>query len=319
MMGFPPCLDISILRKYPEEMNYEIERKFLLQGLPPDLEHIRKERVRQGYIHADENREIRVRKAGGMYFETVKTGSGMSRTEYEILLKKSQFEGLWKSTAGARLEKYRYIYEWQGYKLEIDEYSGKLAGLFTGEVEFPSVRDAEEFPVPPFFGEEITFDFRYKNRNLVILKKKNVPQLASPLEVDGIIGTIPYFEENGEIKVVLVTKRNASGDWIFPKGSQEDNLPHDRVALMEAEEEGGITGEIEGSPIRVPYRRGDEFFNMLAYPVRVRDLRATWAESGERMRKAVSIREAYEMSNQPAVHGCLQYLEQLKFRSSGSN
>ena len=49
---------------------------------------------------------------------------------------------------------------------ELDVYHGELTGLVTVEVEFSSLEEAESFSPPAWFGEDITEDKRYKNKNL---------------------------------------------------------------------------------------------------------------------------------------------------------
>ena len=49
---------------------------------------------------------------------------------------------------------------------ELDIYYGELEGLITVETEFKSEKEANEFIVPNWYGKEITYDKRYKNKNL---------------------------------------------------------------------------------------------------------------------------------------------------------
>ena len=53
-----------------------------------------------------------------------------------------------------------------GLTAELDVYGGFLKGLVTVEVEFRSIAGSENFEVPSWFGEEITYDKQYKNKNL---------------------------------------------------------------------------------------------------------------------------------------------------------
>ena len=291
-------------------MNEEIERKFLLDKLPYSIKAVEKEYIKQGYLAVMDGREVRIRQKGKHFYLTVKQGSGLRREEFEIPISKKQFNALWNGTKGYRLEKTRFVYKWKGYKLEIDQYHGDLKRLYTAECEFPGIADALIFPVPPFFREEITFDYRYKNQSLARTGKNECSSLLASGIHRSVIGTIPYLIKDNELKVVLVTRRNSEG-WIFPKGQQEKEYSHREVALMEAEEEAGILGEIKAEAIRIPYRKKDEELNMLTFPVEVKKLKKSWDEMKERKRKVVSIKEAYELSDQPAVHCGLKYLEQM--------
>ena len=291
-------------------MAEEIERKFLLSKLPPSLSPQRKAFMKQGYLAVDDNREVRIRQLEKQFYLTVKQGSGLKRDEFEIPLSKRQFNALWLGTKSFRLEKTRFYYNVNGRTLEIDQYHGALKGLFTAECEFSNVKDARNFQIPSFIDEEITFDYRYKNKNLARTRKKECSILMPSGIRNSLIGTIPYIIEKDELKVILVTKRSGTG-WIFPKGQQEKKYSHREVALMEAEEEAGIHGEISGGPLRIPYRKKDVHQNMHAFPVKVKKLKRNWEEMKERKRKIVSIREAYLLSDQPAVHCGLKYLEQM--------
>ena len=144
----------------------EIERKWLVSDLP-DLSGCKRTKIVQGYlaVAADET-EVRIRKAGRKYFETVKKGTGLRRAELEIKLTKKQFDSLWPATRRRRLEKIRHTLEWRSNKIELDVYEKRLHGLLVAEVEFKSGKQAEKFSSPKWFGKEITNTTRYKNVNL---------------------------------------------------------------------------------------------------------------------------------------------------------
>lgn len=146
----------------------EIERKYLLNALPPELEKIRGTPVLQGYIFADGGREVRLRRHGKEYYLTVKDGGGLSRHEIEVAITRAQFEALWPCTEGRRLEKNRYVVKHYGRNLEIDRYAGGLAPLCVGEVEFPSVAASERFRKPAFFGREVTGEQGFGNASLAM-------------------------------------------------------------------------------------------------------------------------------------------------------
>lgn len=151
-------------------MNTEIEKKFLLKKLPEDLKQYPNNKIYQGYIViTDDDIEVRVRKKGGKYFQTIKKGWGLERSETEIELGEKQFEMLWPLTDGKRVEKIRYEIDYGDKVIELDIYSGTLEGLITAEIEFQSVDESKDFIKPDWFGKEITDDERYKNKNLASL------------------------------------------------------------------------------------------------------------------------------------------------------
>lgn len=160
--------------------NFEIERKFYINSFDiPDevlaeLTHSGKHTfIRQGYLRVDDPEE-RVREkvsASGerSYVRTIKSGSGLVRSEEEIDISPAEFFRAWGATEGRRVEKTRYRYPMVGgLTAEIDFYSNDLIGLVTAEVEFPDLRSANEFVPPKWFGKDVTEDARFKNKNLAV-------------------------------------------------------------------------------------------------------------------------------------------------------
>jgi adenylate cyclase len=143
----------------------EIERKFLVTELPPEVRAQPATRIRQGYLSI-EPAEVRVRSSDDRDQElTVKSIGGLERTEVSVALTLDQFEELWP-LAQRSVEKSRSLYDVNGWTAEVDVYDGKLAGLVVVEVEFPSDAEASRFMPPPWFGAEVTEDPRYRNSAL---------------------------------------------------------------------------------------------------------------------------------------------------------
>ena len=150
--------------------NQEIERKWLVSEIP-DLSGCKSARIVQGYLAvAADATEVRLRKKGRRYFETVKRGMGLRRREREVTITQKQFDSLWPATRGRRLEKVRYTLKWKTKKIEVDIYEKHLNGLVVAEVEFKSRKDAAAFSPPDWFGKDVTRDKRYKNVNLATKK-----------------------------------------------------------------------------------------------------------------------------------------------------
>jgi len=146
----------------------EIERKWLIRRLPESSLGEPLE-ILQGYIAVTPNgNEVRLRMKGGRYFLTVKTSGNQVRGETEIELQRDEFEVLWPATEGARLHKNRYNLRYRGFTIEVDIYAETLSGLVIAEVEFGSEQEAAAFEPPEWFGEELTMDNRYKNKNLAM-------------------------------------------------------------------------------------------------------------------------------------------------------
>ena len=144
----------------------EIERKFLLDGLPPTMRFARREPIRQGYIALDGDTEVRVRITPKAAVLTIKSGRGGVRTEEEVVLDARQGDALWELTEGRRVQKARRRVRIGDAEAEIDEYSGALDGLVVAEVEFDDEEAAGAFEPPSWFAREVTDDSRYSNRSL---------------------------------------------------------------------------------------------------------------------------------------------------------
>ena len=147
-------------------MAREIERKFLVDAAPPDLDRYPSDDILQGYVAIDAAAEVRVRRRGGTLTLTVKSAPARTRVEEEIEIDEARFESLWKLSEGRRIIKTRYLLEHDGATIELDDYHDALAGLMTAEVEFPSEAASDAFRPPPWLGREITGDRRYANQTL---------------------------------------------------------------------------------------------------------------------------------------------------------
>ena len=81
-------------------MTKEIERKFCVRKMP-DLTACTGVEISQGYIAVGEDDiEVRLRRKDKRFYQTVKIGKGVQRTEVEVELSRAQFDTLWPLTAG---------------------------------------------------------------------------------------------------------------------------------------------------------------------------------------------------------------------------
>ena len=150
----------------------EIERKFLLGGIPPTMRYAHREPIRQGYLALDGDTEVRIRITPKGAKLTIKAGRGGVRVEEEITLQSRQAEALWELTEGRRVQKTRRrvrLPQSAGGPdliLEVDEYAGALDGLVVAEVEFPDEATSNGFEPPAWCVRELTDDWRYANRSL---------------------------------------------------------------------------------------------------------------------------------------------------------
>ncbi|MFD3733889.1 CYTH domain-containing protein [Streptomyces sp. NPDC058632] len=154
-------------------MATEIERKFVVEDLSAVL-RIPAVTVRQGYLARGTDEEARVRQIGGEHTLTVKKGTGLQRSEFEILISAPQFDAIWPATEGSRIVKTRREVKLPGNWLaHVDVFDGHLEGLATVEVEFDDIDTALAFTPPDWFGREVTQDSRYSNK---VLSSEGAPE-----------------------------------------------------------------------------------------------------------------------------------------------
>lgn len=145
-------------------MPKEIERKFLV--LDQSYRQLAKGVLyRQGYLSS--NPTVRIRIIDQQALLTIKspaTGISRSEFEYEIPLQDG-LEMVSHLCRGPVIEKYRYKIEYEGFTWEIDEFLKDNEGLVVAEIELNY--EEQVFSKPPFIGEEVTHDRRYRNSSLV--------------------------------------------------------------------------------------------------------------------------------------------------------
>ena len=149
-----------------ENQNKEIERKFLIDHLPADIDSCSFHELEQGYLCTSP--VVRVRREDDLYYMTYKGDGLMERTEYNLPLTKEGYEHLLKKADGNIIKKRRYLIPLEGseYTVELDVFAPPFAPLLLAEVEFPSAKEALFFVPPVWFGKEVTNDPRYHNSNM---------------------------------------------------------------------------------------------------------------------------------------------------------
>jgi CYTH domain-containing protein len=148
----------------------EIERKYLLRELPERVGSAPSLEIDQGYLPGERINE-RVRRtrdaAGVRYHRTIKSGSGLERSELEEETSELFFTTVWPLTRGRRVRKRRYLIDDNGLTWEIDEFLDR-DGLWLAEVE---LEHASVVVVPPEWlrrtiERDVTDDPRYTNHAL---------------------------------------------------------------------------------------------------------------------------------------------------------
>lgn len=160
----------------------EIERKFTVSTIPAKLEQYVCKELEQGYLCT--HPVVRVRKSvkGGEagYILCYKSKLGLEKKEdataqvcreEEMPLTKEAYEKLLSKVDGRVITKKRYLIPYEAYTIELDVFAGELAGLVFAEVEFPDEEAAAAFVMPDWFGEDVTFDDRFKNNRLALWKE----------------------------------------------------------------------------------------------------------------------------------------------------
>ena len=160
----------------------EIERKFTVKELPPNLTQYACKELEQGYLCT--HPVVRVRKSvkngEANYILCYKSKLGLEQKEdataqvcreEEMPLTKEAYEKLLSKVDGRVITKKRYLIPYNTYTIELDVFAGELTGLVFAEVEFPDEEAAAEFVQPAWFVEDVTFDDRFKNNKLALWKE----------------------------------------------------------------------------------------------------------------------------------------------------
>ncbi|NLX78143.1 MAG: CYTH domain-containing protein [Clostridiaceae bacterium] len=146
-------------------MAKETERKFLVKD--DSFKKLSKGILyRQGYLPSGSNITVRVRIIENKAYLAIKGPSiGLSRLEYEYEIPMEDADEILEKLCDRPIiEKYRYTFEYKGFTWEIDEFLNENQGLVIAEIELKN--ENQQFPVPDFIGEEVTFDHRYRNSYL---------------------------------------------------------------------------------------------------------------------------------------------------------
>ncbi len=152
----------------------EIERVWLLRGLPPIPAHHERWQLDQGYLVAENGTaEGRVRRtvlsSGASAFHlNMKSGTGLIRQEHESSMTREEFDAAWPRTVGRRVRKLRHRVCEGDLIFEIDQFLD--FALVLAEVELPSADHVVSLPtwLDGWLVREVTNDSRYRNFNLAL-------------------------------------------------------------------------------------------------------------------------------------------------------
>ncbi|SKB59274.1 CYTH domain-containing protein [Lachnospiraceae bacterium] len=148
--------------------NREIERKWLVKEVPSGLEQYECLQIEQAYLSSSPT--VRVRRENDHFYLTYKAAKNtpgnndISHEEYNLPLDRVSYEHLRDKRDGRLITKKRYVIPIEGaLKIELDVFEGDIAPLVLAEVEFSSEEEAMAFEGPDWFGEDVSFNRKYKN------------------------------------------------------------------------------------------------------------------------------------------------------------
>ena len=147
----------------------EIERKFLLDGVPALDRETSSAEIEQGYLPGERVIErLRRTRTNGKeeLLRTIKEGTGITRLEVEEPVPAEVFARLWPLTEGRRIRKRRHRVKDGDLTWEIDEFPDR--NLVVAEVELPSPSTEVTPPdwLRPHVLREVTDDPAYSNYRL---------------------------------------------------------------------------------------------------------------------------------------------------------
>ena len=158
-------------------MAVEIERKFLLASSDWQAGVVRTQTFRDGLMARFGEGKVRVRHGGDRAWITVKgQRTGISRAEFEYEIPPEEAEEMLSMCDLPHIEKVRHTVPYGGLNWAVDVHLGLLAGIEFAEVELQ--HPGQAIPLPPWAGEEVTHDPRYRKANLLGRLSRNVNSAA---------------------------------------------------------------------------------------------------------------------------------------------
>ncbi len=191
---FADLENACVVMEQRERQGMEIERKYLLSGVPAEMPRAQASRIVQGYVPGSallerlrmEEPEDGRGSAGGTgasrarrgrsrgegqgsgihFYRTVKSGKGIARIELEDETSRAVFDTMWPLTEGKRVMKTRYRVPDGELAWEVDDFTD--LGLVVAEIELPTTTTQVEFPpwLAPYVEREVTGEPEYLNLNL---------------------------------------------------------------------------------------------------------------------------------------------------------
>jgi len=148
-------------------MGIEIERKFLVTDRSWHTSDLKGVQIKQGYLKNSHESVVRIRVAGEKGFITVKgtMEDSLCRSEFEYEIPVQDALEMLGMCQKPLVEKVRYYLNFMGFEWAIDLFEGENCGLVVAEIEIET--ENQIFEKPPWAGDEVTYDSRYLNSNLI--------------------------------------------------------------------------------------------------------------------------------------------------------
>lgn len=150
-------------------MAKEIERKFLMvEGASIPIPAVYKKfNIKQGYIHGDIDKNVRIRLTTKKAVLGIKFTNEVITDEFEFKIPRKDGLAIYAKTIN-RVEKKRLSFKRNKVHYDVDTYPN---GVIVVEVEFKSVKQMEAWVKPSWVGEEVTGFEQYSN---VVMAKQNL-------------------------------------------------------------------------------------------------------------------------------------------------
>ncbi len=198
-----------------QRLDSELELAWLVAEMPKDLNKLKKSQITQAYLEdfrddtGMELKDVRIRKQDDKFQMTLKYFAGDSKETGQVIEKteeitKEKFIELIKKATNKVVKTRYYIPLADNLTAELDVYQNNLAGLNVLEVEFPSVRKAETFTAPDWFGKEVTDSEGIYPPKIADLTLEQVRKIN-----EAYIQKEHNFSENSVSEMVILAKKRA--------------------------------------------------------------------------------------------------------------
>ena len=158
----------------------EIEKKFLLSGLPEYFDRYEKLEMEQGYL-ITHGCTLRIRRANDSCYLTLKqkdpsqaVAGVIINEEFETEIPRASYEALKQLVKGGFISKTRTLIPYLGHTIEVDEFHEDLQGLIFAEIEYTDAEDALKLPIPTWFSKDVSNDRRFRNTYLSGMEEEEI-------------------------------------------------------------------------------------------------------------------------------------------------